>query len=69
MIANRNGFFYTLDRATGELLAAKPYTGQELDSDGSPSEVNPAGTVIAGNPWMGLNRRVLTIVDLCLHGH
>ena len=26
---NRNGFFYTLDRATGELLVAKPYTGTQ----------------------------------------
>ena len=25
MVANRNGFFYTLDRATGELLVGKPY--------------------------------------------
>ena len=24
--ANRNGFFYTLDRATGKVLVAKPYT-------------------------------------------
>jgi alcohol dehydrogenase (cytochrome c) len=26
VMANRNGFFYALDRVTGELLAAKPYT-------------------------------------------
>ena len=26
MLANRNGFFYVLDRATGKLLLAKPFT-------------------------------------------
>ena len=30
MIANRNGFFYALDRATGKLLVAKPFTEHEL---------------------------------------
>ena len=28
MFANRNGFFYVLDRATGKLLLAKPFTGR-----------------------------------------
>ena len=40
MVANRNGFFYTLDRATGELLVGKPFTdtkwARELDADGRP---------------------------------
>lgn len=40
MVANRNGFFYTLDRATGELLVAKPFTGtpwaREIGPDGRP---------------------------------
>ena len=26
MVANRNGFFYVLDRATGKLLLGKPFT-------------------------------------------
>ncbi|SVB94228.1 uncharacterized protein METZ01_LOCUS247082, partial [marine metagenome] len=26
MVANRNGFFYVLDRVTGELLLGKPFT-------------------------------------------
>ena len=40
MVANRNGFFYTLDRATGELLVAKPFVettwAKEIGSDGRP---------------------------------
>jgi alcohol dehydrogenase (cytochrome c) len=38
--ANRNGFYYALDRTTGELLAAKPYTkatwAKEIGRDGRP---------------------------------
>src|SRR5579863_5388359 len=38
--ANRNGFFYTLDRTTGKVLAAKPYTkvtwATGIGSDGRP---------------------------------
>jgi alcohol dehydrogenase (cytochrome c) len=40
MVANRNGFFYTLDRTTGELLVGKPFTetkwARELGKDGKP---------------------------------
>ncbi len=40
MNANRNGFFYTLDRATGELLVAKPFIettwAKEVGRDGRP---------------------------------
>ena len=40
MMANRNGFFYTLDRLTGELLVGKPYTAtrwaREIGKDGKP---------------------------------
>jgi len=40
MMANRNGFFYTLDRATGELLVGKPYIettwAKEIGRDGRP---------------------------------
>jgi alcohol dehydrogenase (cytochrome c) len=40
MNANRNGFFYTLDRATGELLLARPYINttwaKEIGRDGRP---------------------------------
>ncbi len=40
MFANRNGFFYTLDRATGKLIVAKPFVettwAKEIGSDGRP---------------------------------
>ena len=40
MVANRNGFFYTLDRQTGEFLVGKVFTGtqwaRELTKDGKP---------------------------------
>lgn len=40
MMANRNSFFYTLDRHTGEVLVGVPYTGtqwaRELDANGRP---------------------------------
>src|SRR5207249_712721 len=53
MDANRNGFFYTLDRATGELLVGKPFMttqwASELGSDGRTNVSNlraaPAGTI------------------------
>src|SRR5262249_13683270 len=38
--ANRNGFFYALDRANGKVLATKPYTkvtwAKEIGADGRP---------------------------------
>ncbi len=41
MVANRNGFFYTLDRESGKLLVAKPFIdgsnwAKEVDKDGRP---------------------------------
>ena len=40
MLANRNGFFYTLDRATGQLIVGKPFVetnwAKEVGSDGRP---------------------------------
>ncbi len=30
LVANRNGFFYTLDRATGEFLQAKPFVKTDV---------------------------------------
>ena len=40
MFANRNGFYYTLDRTTGELLVAKPFVittwAKEIGRDGRP---------------------------------
>ena len=44
MVANRNGFFYTLDRATGELLVGKPFTdtkwARELGTRTAPIVLN-----------------------------
>jgi alcohol dehydrogenase (cytochrome c) len=44
MVANRNGFFYTLDRVSGELIVGKPYTAtqwaRELGPDGKPVVLN-----------------------------
>jgi alcohol dehydrogenase (cytochrome c) len=40
MVANRNGFFYTLDRQTGQVLVGKPFTStswaREIGKDGKP---------------------------------
>ena len=66
MVANRNGFFYTLDRTTGELLAARPYIqtswAKTIDAKGRPvvlpnSEPTEQGTYICpdmdgGTNWM-----------------
>jgi alcohol dehydrogenase (cytochrome c) len=49
MLANRNSFFYTLDRETGEVLVAKPFTdntnwARELGPDRRPVVLDPVGT-------------------------
>ena len=53
MVANRNGFFYTLDRATGELLVGKPFTdsrwAREIGTDGRPIVLNQ-GVATPDNP-------------------
>src|SRR5262245_28123916 len=40
MFANRNGFYYTLDRTTGKVIAARPFVqttwAKEIGSDGRP---------------------------------
>ena len=40
MFANRNGFFYTLDRVTGKVILAKPFVettwAKEIGADGRP---------------------------------
>jgi alcohol dehydrogenase (cytochrome c) len=47
MMANRNGFFYVLDRATGRLLLAKPFGEQrwarDVGVDGRPIVLNETG--------------------------
>jgi alcohol dehydrogenase (cytochrome c) len=48
MVANRNGFFYVLDRLTGELLLGEPYTdttwAREIGADGRPIILNDDGS-------------------------
>ena len=49
MVANRNGFFYTLDRETGKLLVAKPFIdgsnwAKEIGPDGRPIVLDNIGT-------------------------
>lgn len=47
MLANRNGFFYVLDRVTGKLLLGKPFGEQtwarEIGADGRPMVLNETG--------------------------
>lgn len=48
MVANRNGFFYTLDRGTGKVLVAKPFVetswAKEIGGDGRPIVLNETGS-------------------------
>ena len=48
MMANRNGFFYVLDRVTGKLLLAKPFTdtnwARQVSATGRPVVLNESGT-------------------------
>ena len=48
MMANRNGFFYVLDRVTGKLLLAKPFTdtnwARQVNPEGRPIVLNETGT-------------------------
>jgi alcohol dehydrogenase (cytochrome c) len=52
MVANRNGFFYVLDRVTGKLIHGKPFTdtkwARELGPDGTPIVLNQ-GTKMPGD--------------------
>jgi alcohol dehydrogenase (cytochrome c) len=61
MMANRNGFFYVNDRATGEFLLGKPFVNttwaKEIAPDGTPrvlpnSDPTEAGTVTCPD-WFG----------------
>ena len=60
MVANRNGFFYVLDRVTGELLIGKPFTSttwaRELDAKGRPIVLNADGMQgCLPDQWGGTN--------------
>ena len=60
MVANRNGFFYVIDRVTGELLLGKPFTAttwaRELDAKGRPIVLNADGSSgCLPDQWGGTN--------------
>ena len=52
-VANRNGFFYVLDRATGAFLLARPYTqvtwAKEIDANGRPVVLPNTAPTAEGN--------------------
>ena len=59
-VANRNAFYYVLDRVTGEFIAGKPYAKQTwatgLDSKGRPIPVSGADPTKEGNlVWPNAN--------------
>ena len=59
MVANRNGFFYVLDRETGELLLGKPFTdttwAREIGPDGRPIVLNDGSDGCLPDYWGGTN--------------
>jgi alcohol dehydrogenase (cytochrome c) len=60
MVANRNGFFYVLDRTNGELLLARPFTdttwAREIGADGRPLVLNVDGSLgCLPDYWGGTN--------------
>lgn len=64
LVANRNGFFYVLDRTTGRLLRATPFVDQNwakgIDPSGRPIEIpgqrpSPTGTVTCPDSYGGTN--------------
>ncbi len=59
MVANRNGFFYVLDRVTGRLLRGAPFTAttwaRELDAAGRPIVLNDGQGTCVPDQWGGTN--------------
>jgi alcohol dehydrogenase (cytochrome c) len=59
MVANRNGFFYVLDRATGKLLVGKPFSdttwARELGPDGHPIVLNDGSKGCLPDQWGSTN--------------
>jgi alcohol dehydrogenase (cytochrome c) len=59
MVANRNGFFYVMDRITGELLLGEPFTdttwAREIGADGRPIILNDGSKGCLPEPWGGTN--------------
>ncbi len=59
MVANRNGFYYALDRRDGTLLVAKPFTdttwAREIGRDGRPIVLNDGDKGCLPDQWGGTN--------------
>lgn len=59
MVANRNGFFYMLDRVTGKVMLGKPFTdstwARELGPDGHPIVLNDGSKGCIPDNWGGTN--------------
>ena len=59
MVANRNGFFYVLDRITGKVILGKPFTdstwARELGPDGHPIVLNDGSKGCIPDNWGGTN--------------
>jgi alcohol dehydrogenase (cytochrome c) len=59
MVANRNGFFYALDRTNGKVLYGKPFTdttwARELGPDGHPIVLNDGSKGCLPDQWGGTN--------------
>jgi alcohol dehydrogenase (cytochrome c) len=59
MVANRNGFFYMLDRRTGALLVGKPFTdttwARQIGKDGRPIILNDGDKGCLPDMWGGTN--------------
>ena len=59
MVANRNGFFYVLDRRTGQLVLGKPFTAttwaREIGTDGRPIILNDGSKGCLPDMWGGTN--------------
>jgi alcohol dehydrogenase (cytochrome c) len=59
MVANRNGFFYVFDRATGKLLVGKPFSdttwARELDANGHPVVLNDGSKGCLPDQWGSTN--------------
>ena len=58
-VANRNGFFYALDRVSGKVLFGKPFTdttwARELGPDGHPVVLNDGSKGCLPDQWGGTN--------------
>ncbi len=59
MVANRNGFFYVLNRTNGRLIRGKPFTdttwARELDANGRPIVLNDGEKGCLPDQWGGTN--------------